>query len=117
MQKIARLIEFQNRRRGRTALRGWRGRGGMHLAGFKRPGAMDDPHVILRIHRHPDGLPKNPMIGQRLGPQWIHFEARRHDACALGPLGQHFRPDPQSAEGRYERSAQVQVAFHVLIPF
>jgi hypothetical protein len=115
MQKIARLIEFQNRRRGRTALRGRWSRSGMYLAGFQRSGAMNDPHMILGIHRHADGLAQNPMIGQRLGPQGIHFEARSVHSRACGALLGHVRPNPQPAERRYKRSAHVQFAFHVLI--
>ena len=39
---------------------------------------MDDPDVVLRIDREADRLAEDPVVGQRLGPQRIHFEPRRH---------------------------------------
>ena len=76
--QIAFLIELKNRRRGRAALRDGRIGGGMLFAGFERTDAMDDPDVILRVGRNADGLAENPVVGQRLGPERIHFKARRH---------------------------------------
>src|SRR5580698_5851391 len=44
---------------------------------------MDDPHVILGIDRHANGLAEDPVIGQRLGPGEIDFEMRRRDVGGL----------------------------------
>jgi hypothetical protein len=40
---------------------------------------MDDPDVIVCVDGDADGLPENPVIGKRLGPSEIDFEARRSD--------------------------------------
>ena len=40
---------------------------------------MDDPDVIVCVHGDADGLAENPVIGERLGPSEIDFEARRKD--------------------------------------
>ena len=50
---------------------------------------MDDPDVIVGVDPDADGLAEHPVIRQRLGPQRIHFEARRLHApllCAAAVL-------------------------------
>ena len=49
----------------------------VRLLGLERTRPMDDPHVVLRIHRQTDGLPEHPAVRQRLGPERIDFELRR----------------------------------------
>ncbi len=78
--QIACLIELQHRRRGGAALRGLRVGAGMQFARFERSGAMDDPHVILRVYRNTDGLAHDPVVRQRFRPQRVHFKARRNDS-------------------------------------
>ena len=45
---------------------------------------MDDPDVILRVDGDADRLPENPVIRQRLRPEGIDFEARRHGRVGEG---------------------------------
>ena len=81
--QIARLIELEHGRRGRAALRDRRRIGvACTSPGFERAGAMNDPDVILRIDRYADRLAEDPMIGQRLRPQRVHFESRRLSPAA-----------------------------------
>ena len=75
--EVAFLIEFENRRRGRAALRDLRIGGGVLFTGFERPNAMNDPDVILGVGRDADGLAENPMIRERLRPVGVDFETRR----------------------------------------
>ena len=74
--EVAGLIELQHRRRRRAALRDWRIRGGVQFTRFERSGAMNDPDMVLRVHRNADGLAHDPVVGQRLRPQRVDFEAR-----------------------------------------
>ncbi len=76
--QVSLLIELQNRRRRRAALRdGWIG-GGVLLAGFEGTDAVNDPDMTLQVGRNTDRLAENPVVGQRLGPIGVHFEARSH---------------------------------------
>jgi hypothetical protein len=86
-QQVPFLIELENRRRARAAFA---------LLGFERllvvaerGGApMDDPHVIVGVDPHANRRAEDPVIGQRLRPQRIHFEARRlHGSLVLRSRG------------------------------
>jgi hypothetical protein len=39
-------------------------------------GALDEPDVVLRVYGDPGDLPEQPIVGQRLRPEWIDFESR-----------------------------------------
>ena len=41
-----------------------------------RPGAMDDPHVVVPVDRQPGHLPDDPVVGERLRPEGIVVERR-----------------------------------------
>jgi len=75
--QFARLIEFEHWRSGDTALRdGWIA-GSVMFPCLQRPGTVNDPDMILGIDGDADGLPENPVIRKRFGPQRIDFEPRR----------------------------------------
>jgi hypothetical protein len=38
---------------------------------------VDDPDVVVRIDPYANRLSEHPVVGHRLRPQWIDFEARR----------------------------------------
>src|SRR5262249_44611964 len=75
--QVALAVELEHRRRRGAAHRGLRRGGRVLLAGLERAGAMADPDVIARVHRHADRLSEDPVVGQRLRPQRIDFEPRR----------------------------------------
>ena len=114
MQQIALLIELQHRRRGGATLRGLRSGGGVLFTRFERSGAMNDPDVILVIHRDADGLAHDPVVGQRLGPQRIHFKSRSLNSRGLdyGFFCQLVRPDAEGGNSREKSGANVEIAFH-----
>jgi hypothetical protein len=94
-------------------LRGGRIGGGVLLAGFERTGAVDDPHVILRVDGDADGLAEDPVVGEGLGPEGIDFETRREDGGGLGFAVQHDGPDAEEGEDREEGGPDVDGALHV----
>ncbi len=59
--QIAGLIEFEH---GRSGLAAW---------------PMNDPDVIPRIDGDADGLTEDPMVGQWLPPERVHFKSGRLD--------------------------------------
>ena len=59
---------------------------GVSFARLERARAVNDPDMILRVHRDADGLAHQPVVRQRLGPQRIDFESRRGDGS-----GFHYR--------------------------
>ena len=101
------LREFQHRRRGRAALRGGRIGRRMLLARLERPGAMNDPDVILAIHRHADRLAEYPVVGERLGPERVDLEPRRRGDCRLHAISEdalsHSQRAEESEEDRCDR--------------
>ncbi len=44
---------------------------------IERVVAVDDEHVVVRVHAHADDVPEHPVIRQRLGPERIDLEPRR----------------------------------------
>jgi hypothetical protein len=75
--QIAGLIKLENRRRLRAAI-ACLPVGGGFVSG-KCVGAMNDPHVILSIHRHADRHTDVPVVGQWLGPKRVDLESGRHN--------------------------------------
>ncbi len=75
--------------------------------------------MVLRIHGDANGHAKDPMIGKRLWPQGIYFEARRLDSVGfrLGLFLEHDRAGCECGEKRQENSSDVEVAFHVSLLF
>jgi hypothetical protein len=71
---------------------------------------MDDPDVVVCIDPDADRLSEHPVIGHRLGPQRIDFEARRH-RCAFAlrvgdPVQNHLR-DREHGEHDDQRCNQL----------
>jgi hypothetical protein len=56
--QVAFLIELQNRRRRRAALRDGRSGGGVLFAGFERTDAMNDPDMACGVGRTPMVWPR-----------------------------------------------------------
>jgi hypothetical protein len=83
-EEISGLIELENRRRGGAALRGGRVGGGVDLARFERPRAVNNPDVVFRVGRDADGCAQNPVVRERLGPGQVDFKPRSQDGGALG---------------------------------
>ena len=60
---------------------------------------MDDPDVILGVDAEADRLAEHPVVGQRLRPERIDFEARRLDRAAVlrgGHALEHMRRRDQA---------------------
>ncbi len=76
---------------------------------------MNDPDMILRVHRDADGLAHDPMVGQRLGPQRIDLEARRGDGGGFHHrmFLQQKRSDTQRASKCQETETSISIALHV----
>ena len=115
--EVALLVELQNGRSRNAALRsGWLG-GGVDFHRLVGVRAVNNPDVVLGIHGDPDGHALNPMVGKRLGPQRIDFEARRLDSRGRNSSlffqhdGTGCEPNEQSEESR----RPIEVAFHILL--
>ena len=81
---IAVRIECEHRRRTLAAGGGRRIEFGALLIVVQgRAAAMDDPEVVLRIDRGPDGHAQKTLAGDRLGPQRIDLEHRDFHHCLL----------------------------------
>ena len=78
---------------------------------------VDDPHVVLRIGRHPDDVAEQPVVGERLRPEGVDLERRRDG------LGAHHRgagdrrvADPlaeDEQQGRYHECRKPSSWHHV----
>ena len=85
IEEIPRLIELQHRRRAGAALPRRRLQLEPLLVVAERGrAAMNDPHVVVLVHRDADRGSEHPVIGQRFGPQRIHLEGRRQRRAAGG---------------------------------
>ena len=75
---------------------------------------MDDPDVVLRIDRHADGLPENPLVGQRLRPERIDFEPRRPDGGGFhgGSFFEHGRRLEQCYQKREQDRTDKELTSH-----
>ena len=62
---------------------------------------MNDPDLILAIHRHADHGADDPVVRQRLRPHRIDFESRRLDAGGL-----HGRPFLQRRSCERDQNSQ-----------
>src|SRR5258706_1348807 len=87
--QVAGLIEHQYRRGGAAAF----GDGRFQLEPLfvvvqPSRAAVNDPDVVLIVDPHSDGPAEQPMIGQGLRPQRVHFEHRRLDggSRSAGPV-------------------------------
>jgi hypothetical protein len=113
--QIAFLIEFEHGRGGGAALRNlWTG-GGVLFAGLERAAAMDNPDVVVRIDRDADGLAKQPVVRQRLGPHRVDFEPRRLGSTGGmydGALLEQGRSDSESDKHSGERDTDTEITFH-----
>src|SRR5262245_60723177 len=77
------LVEFQNWRSDLAAdTDGWCEIGGLEIV-FDSSRPMNDPHVILRIHRQADRRSLYPVVRQWLRPVWIDFKDWRLRRCAI----------------------------------
>ncbi len=112
--EVALLVELQDRRGGNAALRGRGLSGRVDFHGFVAIVPMNNPNVILGVHGDADGSTDNPMVGKRLRPHGIHFEARRLEARGFrGRLFlEHGRTDHQSDEEREKSCSGKEIALH-----
>src|ERR1700680_2340220 len=98
--EIARLIELENGRRRQAAYRGGRFRRGVQFCGFELVGLMNNPNMVLGIHRYADCPTHDPMVRQRLRPHRIHLKSWRLDSGSLysGLLPDYGRSKPERAK-------------------
>jgi hypothetical protein len=106
-------IKFQDRRSRQTA----RADGRIQGCGFQividGRFTMNDPHVILGVHRNTDDGPENPVIRQRLRPERIHFEHRRLNTSALSvcTVLKHGLSRSQSGQQNHDGASCIKVTF------
>jgi len=101
------VSEFQDRRRTGAAFGGLQFRA-LLLIGERRGAAVNDPDMIVGIDKDADGLSEHPMIGHRLRPHRIDFEARRLH-CGLrggGCLVEHRLADAERRKDRNKPATQ-----------
>src|SRR5882672_243350 len=74
--------------------------------------AVNDPDVVLIVDPHSDGPAEQPMIGQGLRPQRVHFEHRRLDggSRSAGPVFEKGLAGPERDDRRNECRADIKVA-------
>src|SRR6185369_2179686 len=81
-EQVSRLVELQHRRRRHTTS-GRRFEYSAFLVVAKRVGsAVNNPDMVLRVHRNAGYRAEHPVIRKRLGPKGIHFKLRRLEAGA-----------------------------------
>jgi hypothetical protein len=85
LNEVSFRVELENRRCAFTALTGRRVELCASLVVVQGRGtAMNDPDVVALVHPDPDGGAEEPMIRQRLRPEWVNLEARRpHHTAAI----------------------------------
>src|SRR5882762_4879416 len=113
-QEVAGLIEFKNGRRGHAAIRsGWI-RVAVGFLRLERATAMNDPDVVLRVHRYADRHADHPMVRQRLRPHRVHLKHGRLDAGGLhGGLSlQHDRSYSEPGNQYENRRTNPNTALH-----
>src|SRR6202035_1424459 len=117
-QEIALRIELQDGWGRSAALSDRRVCRGVEFARFERALPMNDPDMILGIHRYADRHAHEPMVRQRLGPHRIHFELRRLNSGSLNssPLLERFGHNSESDEERYNDRADIKITFHMPRP-
>jgi hypothetical protein len=77
LHDVAVRRELDHRRRGLAAAAARRVEGGAFLVVGEGARPLDDPDMVLRIHRHPGHLAQDPVVGQRLRPERIDLEVGR----------------------------------------
>src|SRR5262249_40604386 len=115
--QIAFLIELQHGRRGRATLRDRWLRCRVHLACFKRACPVDDPNVILSIHRNADSLAENPVIREGLRPQRIDFESRSINSRGFDRSSflQDDTCNDKCAEQSHKDHTDVEITLHAFL--
>src|SRR6266851_312312 len=116
--QVASLIEFENGRRGHAAIGAGRIRIAVGFLCFERAPAMNNPDVVLRVHRYANRHSDHPMIRHRLRPHRVHLKHGRLDAGGLhgGPLLQHDGTNREPGN-QYENSrTNTEIALHKLVP-
>jgi hypothetical protein len=86
----------------------------MHLACFKRACPVDDPNVILSIHRNADSLAENPVIREGLRPQRIDFESRSSNSRGFDRSSflQDDTCNEKCAEQSHKDHTDVEITLH-----
>ena len=109
--QVARLVEYQHRRRRRAALAHLQVES-LFIVVQGRRATMDDPHVVLVVHPYADHHAEQPVVGQGLGPERVHLEHRRLHRARLrfGLVLQHGLADAERGDERGNAGACVQVA-------
>ena len=74
--EVAGFVELENRWSGQAAIGSGRIGGGVEFHAFESGSAVDNPDVILGVDGDADDVADDPMVGKRLGPEWLYFEAR-----------------------------------------
>ena len=87
-------IELEHRRRRGAALVRQMRFERLLLLGQRRRPAMNHPDVIAIVNRDTDRRAEHPVVGQRLGPQRVDLEVRRHRRVAA--LRRHFAGDEKA---------------------
>ena len=106
LHEVAGRIELEHRRRRHAALAERRIlRRADLVARVERVVAVDDEHVIVRVHAHADDVAEHPVIGQRLGPERIDLE-RAAPARATRAPTRRARADRRRARRSPRRAAR-----------
>ena len=105
MEQVAGLVEFQHRRRRLAAF----AKAALQLTdgAVDGAGAMDHPDMVVVVDPHADRHAHHPVIGQRLGPEWIDFEFRGHLA-----LGHRITLESELADGECAQRGDKASADH-----
>src|SRR6266550_3260326 len=113
-QEVAGLIEFKNGRRGHAAIRSRWIRVAVSFLRLERATAMNDPDVVLRVHRYADRHADHPMVRQRLRPHRVHLKHGRLDAGGLhsGLFLQHDRSYSEPGNQYENRRTNPNTALH-----
>src|SRR5207244_109857 len=92
LHEVALGIELEDRRRGNAALGRRRILRRVDFLRLERAGAaMNDVDVIVLVDADADDVAEDPVIGHRLGPHRIDFEARRLGAAFRLSLGRSLQ--------------------------
>jgi hypothetical protein len=114
-------VELEHRGRRDAALLGelWRlGRGHLVVGAERGAAAVDDPDVVLGVHRHADGRSEQPVVRQRLGPERVDLEDRRFDLglrVDRGTIERGLR-HPQGRQHREKQARHEQVSLVGQLP-
>ena len=91
-------VELEDRRGRDTAFRARRHQRGAPLGLGQAPRPVDHPHVILGVDGDARGLPHQPVVGERLGPERVDLEPRQ-SPLTLALLGQDEAGQRERDEG------------------